>query len=141
MNATMQTMQRTADAPRRTRRFGNDGFSLVELMIAITLLGVGVLSLAGLFPIAMQRVSGGDLESRATFHAQSKIEELKRTSWTNLVATAASDTVETAYVRNWTVQVDTPVVGMKQVQVTVTWSDKNGPRNVSLSSFLSDSGM
>jgi type IV pilus assembly protein PilV len=135
------TMQKVVEETNRTRRSASAGFSLVELMIAITLLGVGVLSLAGLFPIAMQRVSGGDLESRATFHAQSKIEELKRTSWTNLVATAASDTVEVAYARDWTIQVDTPVVGMKQVQVTVSWSDKNGPRTVSLSSFLSDSGM
>jgi type IV pilus assembly protein PilV len=135
------TMQKIVEETSRTKRSGSAGFSLVELMIAITLLGVGVLSLAGLFPIAMQRVSGGDLESRATFHAQSKIEELKRTSWANLVAAAASDTVEVAYARDWIIEVDTPVVGMKQVQVTVSWSDKNGPRTVSLSSFLSDSGM
>jgi len=128
-------------APALANRSTERGFSLVELMIAITLLGVGVLSLAGLFPIAMQRVSGGDIESRATFHAQSKVEELKRVSWVNLVNSAASDTVDTAFVRNWTIQEDTPVIGMKQVQVTVSWTDQDGPRDVSLSSFLSDSGM
>jgi type IV pilus assembly protein PilV len=117
------------------------GFSLIELMIAITVLGVGLLSLAGLFPLAMQRVNVGDLESRATFHAQAKIEELKRLQWNALVNSASADTVEAAFQRNWTVQEDAPVQGMKQVQVTVSWSDKRGPRTVTVSSFLSDSGM
>jgi hypothetical protein len=110
-------------------------------MIAITILGIGILSLAGLFPMAMRRVTAGDVESRATFHAQSKIEELKRISWDQLVATAGADTVETAFARSWVVQEDAPVVGMKQVRVTVTWNDNKGSRNVTLSSFLSDSGM
>lgn len=117
------------------------GFSLVELMIAITVLGIGLLSLAGLFPLALDRVSVGDRESRATFRAQAKLEELKRLSWDQLVATAATDTVDAVFRRDWTVQEDVPVQGMKEVQVTVTWTDNRGPRTVTLSSFLSDSGM
>ncbi|MCA9753948.1 MAG: prepilin-type N-terminal cleavage/methylation domain-containing protein [Gemmatimonadetes bacterium] len=118
------------------------GFSLIELMIAITILGVGILSLAGLFPIAMQKVSRGDLESRATFHAQAKIEEIKRMSWNSLTpAVGGTDNMETMFNRTWTVQQDVPVVGMKQVDVVVTWNDNRGVRTVSLSSFLSDSGM
>jgi type IV pilus assembly protein PilV len=111
------------------------------MMIAITVLGVGLLSIAGLFPLAMHKAAKGDLESRATFHAQSKIEELKRVPWAQLVNVAAADTVQAVFARNWTIQEDAPVLGMKQVQVTVTWRDEKGPRTVTLSSFLSDSGM
>ncbi|MEZ5066551.1 MAG: prepilin-type N-terminal cleavage/methylation domain-containing protein [bacterium] len=118
------------------------GFSLIELMIAITILGVGILSLAGLFPIAMQKVSRGDLESRATFHAQAKIEEIKRMPWNSLTpAVGGTDNMETMFNRTWSVQQDVPVAGMKQVDVVVTWNDNRGVRTVSLSSFLSDSGM
>lgn len=117
------------------------GFSLIELMIAITILGVGILSLAGLYPLATSKVSRGDLESRATFLGQAKVEELKRVAWDDLVTGADSDTVETVFVRDWNVEEDQPVVGMKRVNVTVAWSDNRGPRNVVLSSFLSDSGM
>ena len=141
----MIELRRLAGRPirpeKRDRAAGEAGFSLIELMIAITILGVGILSLAGLFPMAMRRVSTGDLESRATFHAQSKIEELKRTNWDQLLATAATDTVETSFLRSWAIQEDEPVVGMKQISVTVTWLDNKGSRNVTLSSFLSDSGM
>lgn len=126
--------------PNRARD-GQRGFSMIELMIAITMLGVGILSLAGLYPLAMQRVSAGDLESRATFHAQSKIEELKTTPWDNLVNTAAVDTVDVRFQRVWQIQEDTPVVGMKQIQVVVSWADNKGPRDVTLASYLSDSGM
>ena len=122
-------------------RSDSRGFSLIELMIAITLLGVGILSLAGLYPIAQQKVTRGDLETRATFLGQAKLEELKRFPWESLVASADADTVDAVFVRNWNVTVDDPVVGMKRVNVNVAWQDKNGPRTVLLSSFLSDSGM
>lgn len=122
-------------------RTDSDGFSLIELMIAITMLGVGILSLAGLYPLASQKVSAGDLESRATFLGQAKVEELKRFPWDQLVTSADTDTVEAVFVRNWTVIEDDPVDGMKRVNVSVGWRDKHGPRTVLLSSFLSDSGM
>jgi prepilin-type N-terminal cleavage/methylation domain-containing protein len=131
----------TIPASARRRRLGAEGFSLVELMIAITLIGIGILSLAMLFPVSMRKVNRGDLESRATFQAEAKIEELKRTPWANLVTAASADTVETVFVRNWTVQVDSPVQGMKTVSVTVNWADGQGPRSILLSSYLSNSGM
>jgi len=123
------------------RRLGAEGFSLVEMMIAITVIGIGVMSLAMLFPLSMRKVSRGDLESRATFTAEAKIEELKRTPWAGLVNSAGADTTETTFARQWTIQEDAPVSGMKTVSVTVTWRDTQGPRSILLSSYLSNSGM
>ncbi len=127
--------------PSNAKRGRERGFSLVEMMIAITVLGVGLLSLAGLFPIAMRRVSVGDIESRATFHAQAKLEELKVVAWDQLVAGVGNDTVDARFQRNWQIWEDTPAVGMKSVQVVVNWSDENGQRSITLSSLLSDSGI
>jgi len=135
----MRTTTTTGAAPARGK--GSRGFSLVETMIAITVIGIGVLSLASLFPLSMRKVTRGDLESRATFHAQARLEEMKRTPWTALVNAAGADTVETVFFRSWTVQEDAPVNGMKTVSVAVNWTDGQGPRSVSVSSFLSDSGM
>lgn len=139
----MRTAARESVVPSKARvaRFGAEGFSLVEMMVAITVVGIGILSLAMLFPVSMRKVSRGDLESRATFNAEAKIEELKRTPWDNLVNVAGVDTVETAFARNWTVQEDAPVLGMKTVAVTVSWRDTQGPRSILLSSYLSNSGM
>ncbi len=140
MTTVRHRVCRAFQVPRGPGR-NERGFSLIEMMIAMTVLGVGILSLAGLFPMAMRQVAQSDLESKATFHAQAKLEELKRFSWEELTSTAGTDTIDASYARNWDVQEDVPATGMKQVRVTVTWTDKQGPRNVSLSSFLSDSGM
>lgn len=139
----MRTVRLASIVPSNVRnaRLGAEGFSLVEMMIAITVVGIGIMSLAMLFPMSMRKVSRGDLESRATFNAEAKIEELKRTPWANLVNVAGVDTVETAFSRNWTVQEDAPVLGMKTVAVTVSWRDSQGPRSILLSSYLSNSGM
>jgi hypothetical protein len=134
------TKTRRPDFETARRRRDEGGVALVELLIAITMLGVGILSLAGLYPLAMQKVSVGDLESRATFHAQAKIEELRTLPWAQLVASAGTDTVETIYQRGWIVLENSPASGMKQVQVVVSWADRKGPRNVTISSYLSDSG-
>jgi hypothetical protein len=109
-------------------------------MIAITMLGIGILSLGGPFPAAMKSVSTGDLESRAVLHAESEIEELRALPWDDLTAIASVDSVETIFQRGWLVLEDTPSDGMKQVQVVVSWTDNEGPRNVTVSSYLSNSG-
>lgn len=137
----MRNVMNDAPAGRTARARGARGFSLVEVMVAITIIGIGVLSLASLFPLSMRKVTRGDLESRATFHAQAKIEELKRTPWVQLVNSASADTLETSFARSWTIQEDAPATGMKTVSVGVTWSDSKGPRTVLLSCYLSDSGM
>lgn len=51
------------------------------------------------------------------------------------------DTVDARFSRNWQVQEDIPVTGMKQIQVVVNWSDENGPRSTTISTYVSDSGM
>ncbi len=136
MRATSVTNASTSGGSRPER-----GFSLVEMMVAITVLGVGLLSLAGLFPLAMGKVSKGDMESRATFYAQGKLEELKNLRWNQLVDSVATDAVDQRFVRTWTIQENVPAVGMKSVQVVVNWSDENGQRSVTLTSLLSDSGI
>lgn len=137
----MRNVTNDAPAGGKVAAKGARGFSLVEVMVAITIIGVGVLSMASLFPLSMRKVTRGDLESRATFHAQAKLEELKRTSWNQLVTSAAADTIEASFVRSWTIQENAPATGMKTVSVDVTWSDGKGPRTVLLSCYLSDSGM
>lgn len=125
----------------RQRANGERGFSLVELMIAMVVLGIGLLSLAGLFPLAMERVAAGDLDSRATFHAEAKLEELKNVPWLQLSGQSGTDSPDGRYQRAWSVDDDVPAVGMKRLGVVVSWSDNHSPRQVTLATFVSDSGV
>ena len=107
------------------------GFSRIEILIIVTIVGVGVLTLAGLFPLAMQRVHLGDLEPRAARHAQAKLDDLRSSPWEELDEIAAADTVDAVFRRIWQVRDDEPVVGMKQIEVLVAWRDDRGLRTVS----------
>lgn len=53
------------------------GFSLIETIIAITLLGFGVLALAGAVTIVTRLVDQGDAATRAAFVAYSRMESLR----------------------------------------------------------------
>jgi prepilin-type N-terminal cleavage/methylation domain-containing protein len=109
------------------------GFSVIELMVALTVLGIGILGLANVFPLGSEtqlhdrlRTSGADL-------AQQKMEQLRLESWsgTNLTdgvhpttsgeALALQD--EGNFIRYWTVATQAGAFSdMKKVTVRVRWS-------------------
>ena len=75
---------RTADearmhhvTPRRSRRSASrDGMTLIELMVAIILLGVGMLGLAGLSVTVAKQQRGGSLQETAALVVQSRLDSL-----------------------------------------------------------------
>ena len=125
---------RPAEQPAVTR--AKPAFSRIEILVIVTIVAIGVLTLAGLFPLAMQRVRLGDLESRAARHAQAKLDELRTVRGEELHETAAADTVDVVFQRIWQVRDDEPVVGMKQIEVLVAWRDDRGLRTVGRSSLV-----
>lgn len=53
------------------------GFTLVEVLIAIFILGLGVVTLANLFPLGLQSFSYARKLNEVYFLAEKKLEELK----------------------------------------------------------------
>jgi type IV pilus assembly protein PilV len=66
----------------KTRR-SEGGLTLIEVMIALTILAVGLLSLAAMQLEALRGGRGGQGDTFATTLAQDKMEELRRTAWTS----------------------------------------------------------
>ncbi len=58
----------------------NKGFSLVEILISLLILGLGLLVLFNLFPLGLQSLNYGRKLNEVSFLAQKKIEELKSQS-------------------------------------------------------------
>lgn len=73
-------MRRTA---LRHREKGRAGFTLHEVMIALTMLAIGVLSLAALLLMTMNFGSRGRHATQASSIAQSRMEALQRVTWTD----------------------------------------------------------
>jgi len=83
---------------RKNRRIGSEGFTLIEVLLALFLLGLGVLAAAPMFIYAMRgNAAGADFGSSGAI-AVERMEVLRSTRYTDLDAGGdlASDTTVAA---------------------------------------------
>lgn len=117
------------------------GFSLVEVLIALLILAVSLLALAGLMVTTTRNSSFGGHMTEASTFAQDKLEQLRVSPWAG-VATG-NDTIQGStgitYTRNWTV---TPNADGNQrwVSITLNWTDptKNSNHSIRLLSVVAE---
>lgn len=102
------------------------GFTLVEVLVAVFILAVGLLSLAVLAGTVIKSNSTSNKVTIATTLAQDKMEEIRRLGYSGVAAgTTTQDynsiTNYSAYKRVTAITNDSPASGMKTVTVTVYW--------------------
>ena len=101
------------------------GFSLIEVLIALVILAIALLALAGLMVQTTNSNSWGSHLTEASTFAQDKLEELRMTRWANLI----SDTdvrigsTGTNYTRTWTVATN-GTGNLRTVRISISWTDK-----------------
>lgn len=115
----------TAAERRRNllRRRSNRGFTLIEVMIALTILGVGMMALFQAIPQGRSRHAA---LNAATSMANEEVERLRKLPFDHADLTAGThrapgDAGRDALRRSWVVQDDTPVQDIKRVAVTVSY--------------------
>jgi len=126
---------------RRRRIRGQRGFSAVELLLAITMLGILMLGFMSIFPLGTRTVRKSEKLSIATSLAQDELERLKslRGSDADLVAGVHNDATNPilgVYTRSWTITDDVPMNGLKTIDMSVAYTDNGIPRTVQMSTFL-----
>ncbi len=122
------------------------GFSMLEILVAVIILGVGIMGLATLQSRGIRGNDLGNRTSQAIALAQDKLEELINTSRaTTLSAGTTNDTNnpvdETGsgggiFARSWTIQDNTPVTNAQTVGVTVSWNDVAGQHNITVNGVI-----
>ena len=101
------------------------GFTLIEIMVAVTLLSIGLLGMAGLTVGIMRGNSLSNQVTTATALAQAKMEDIKRVGYSG--ATESTEDYNAIsgyplYKRATEIDVDTPDLKMKTVTITVSWN-------------------
>jgi prepilin-type N-terminal cleavage/methylation domain-containing protein len=128
-----------------------DGFSLLEVMIASAILATGLLVIALAQVSALKMGSRSKHLTDAVYLAQEQIETFQALPSTNLMFTTAAtdfdDPVgyilaggdaefgvvawnpeqdQTAFTRRWTIEPNTPAAGLTRITVEVRWSQDGG---------------
>ena len=127
--------KRSNDARRRTD--GEDkGFSLLEVLFALTFLAVGIMAVASMIPAGTRGVSQSRVLTTGLMAAQVKMEDLKGTPFLNLTPGTFTDTTS-VFTRTWTVTDSVPMAGCKKLTVTSRWIDSHGTQSTVLTSYVS----
>jgi len=120
-----------------------EGFTLLEVMIALSILAVGLLGVIGMFSTS----SGGNAQGRnmtqASVLAQSELDRLTNiVAYRNLVlGTSATETglqpdssSGVKFSRNYTITAPVAALDMKMITVRVTWVTKGETHKVEMTS-------
>ena len=111
------------------------GFTLIEILIALVILSISLLGLAGLMVKTTNNNSYGAHITEAVTFAQDKMEELKATQWDNILK--GTDNIPGCtginYIRNWDVSING---NLKTINIKINWNDKFN-HSISLVSVVS----
>lgn len=120
---------------------------MVEVLIALLILAISLLALAGLMMTTTRNSSFGGHMTEASTFAQDKLEQLRVSPWAGIIT--GTDTITTAipgvpgtgivYTRNWTVTPNTNG-DQRWVSITITWTDptKNSNHSMRLLSVVTE---
>lgn len=122
----MTTRAPLSTRPRAFAGRPNAGFTLVEVMVAMIVFAVGVLSMATLMPSGSRSVNRSADQTRASELLSASAENLLTASYSDssLLAGPHSDPgnpYDGKYYVRWTVQDDQPVTECKRVTLTAGW--------------------
>ena len=122
-------------------RNDRSGFTLVEIVITILVLGVVLTSVVTLFVNIQQAQTHTRYLETATYAAQAEIESLRNINYNNLTPGQTINFTDDLPASlppgaTGTVAVSEPTPGLRRVDVTVNYSYKGKDRVVSLSSLI-----
>src|SRR5882762_8492564 len=124
------------ETERDIRRTKQGGFSLIEVVFALTFLAIGILAVASMIPAGTRGVTQSRVLTSGLMAAQVKMEDLKGKDFTTLTAGTFTDTTS-VFTRTWVITDSIPMAGCKKIDVTSRWTDSHGTESTQLVSYVS----
>jgi prepilin-type N-terminal cleavage/methylation domain-containing protein len=108
------------------KRGENEGFTLVEVLIAIVVLSVALLALAGLQIVSIRSNSFGNHMTEAVTLAKDVMEEMKDTQWEQIQGSTDDPQGASGIVYHRVCSVtESDEIKTVTVRVTWTWNEEN----------------
>ncbi len=117
------------------------GFTLVEVMLAISILSIGLLAIASMHVSSIDGNSNSRRLTEAMNYTQDKLEELQTLSYSHTLLKSGDRTEGNppdGYTIAWNVSVDNPVEDAKLITVTTSWQVGGEDKATQLSAVIYD---
>ncbi len=117
-----------------------NGFTLIEVMIALTIFTIGILGISGMLLIGERGITTGNKSLSAVQISKAQMEQLKGDSpietGTGECTAAHSPDIQC----QWTIRGDTPAEDLYQIEVKTSWNEGGRKRELVLNTvrFIKD---
>lgn len=118
------------------------GLTFIEVMIALSILVIGVLAILNVFPVAFSFEAGNQLETQGVFLAQEKIEEILSNSYEDIPIVNTLEELSAPFERferktvidyvDSNLETAPDDTGLKMIKVKVYWDSPFGRTRDSL---------
>ena len=126
---------------RNCRRRSRQGYSLIELLAALTIFGLGVLGSMELFAVCLQSTSASLGYTQAALLAQGRIEEIIAEENT-ATGTDSGDFGDDFPGHSWETHIEnTHQDGLISVEVVVTWTERGRDKAYRLTTLVAERGL
>jgi prepilin-type N-terminal cleavage/methylation domain-containing protein len=143
-------MQRACPHDAANTATGDPGFTLVELVVALTILAVAVVSIVGVTSSSLRVATGAGTRSKAVAIATKEIEAVRAVPYPQLVATPPTVQTTTQVQGGVSYRVEKTVVPVadgavtsayRRAVVAVSWTDGAGLHEVTQSTYVYPGGV
>lgn len=132
-----------AKVPKTHRLQDRDGFTLSEVLVAVTILMIGFMGVQSLGVGIVRGNLFSDRLTAATTLGQDKLEDIRKLGYSGISGATTTSTEAYNSIPNYpfykrvtSIEVGIPSAGMKKVTVTVFWS--SDAKSLTLTSYLAE---
>jgi len=116
-----------------------NGVSLIELVVAFTLLSVGSTTIIHMMSMAMFADTGLEQRIIALNLANERMEEIKNTAFSSIsTGTETGSSIGFSFFDNRVTTVTNTETDLKDVKVEMQWTQKGGQQTVAVQTYIAD---
>ena len=111
------------------------GFTLIEVMIALTIFTIGILGISGMLLIGENGVATGNRSLSAVQITRAQMEQLKGDSTIEAGSGECTALFSTDIECQWEIRGDTPSAGLYDIEVKASWNEGERKREIVLNTI------